>query len=165
MSAPANVGFAEKGSFVARLLEKIGDEGKARRNLAFDVRDGAGGVRVHAGKHGGTRRQAEGVHDEGVAEGASLAANAIQIWGVQDLVAGRRHFIPTQTFAHDADDVRPLGIRVEVAREGFEGIERAGGARGSGKVFEDCAAGFHGPFRRRALWVARTHKQMRNCKE
>ena len=103
-----DVGLAEEGGFVAGLLEKIGDEGKARGNLAFDVGDGAGGVRVHAGEHGGARGQTEGVDDEGIAEGAAFVGDAIEIWGVQDLVAGRGEFVPTEAFAYDANDVGAL---------------------------------------------------------
>ena len=50
--------LADEGGLVTSLLKKVRHKREACGNLAFDVGDGAGSVRIHSGEHGGARRKA-----------------------------------------------------------------------------------------------------------
>ncbi len=110
------------------MLQQIGDEREAGRDFALHVGDGAGGVRIHAGEHGGAGGQAERIDHEAIAEGTAFAADAIHVGRLDQLVAGRGKLIPAQAFANEADDVRlaaAVSVAVEASRKSVKGFETA----------------------------------------
>jgi len=140
-----DVRLSNQRDFIPGFAEKIGNELCVWRKFAFDIGNGAGGVRVKAGENCGARGKAERVDAERVAEDAAFFANAIDVWRAEDFIAGERRFVGAEAFAKYTDDVGAVGARLlELLGERLESVEaRCGCGNGASDIFQDCATILH----------------------
>jgi len=89
-----NVGLAKESNVISGFAKHVGNRRNTFGNCTAAVINGAGVVRVEAGKDRRAGRQAESVRDERVLKRDAFSHNAVLVWGGNNLTAHCAQTVP-----------------------------------------------------------------------